>query len=229
MANKVLFKSGFKLGGGLTFQLDSKIYDGITYMVTPGLADVKLRMEAAQAISKALKQDGIYQIFFVIKLEAGRIRPEDMATIRLVLDSSKDIKYYSIIINKLSSKAYDCLAKKDNDELKTLIGEVTKQIKHIKNLPAVLLLKMELDLLDHEDKIVKLDDLDKFAKEAPCTTVAPDSVEVMFLLRFCLSQKLFCGFLGDVNSEKMNWKFGESPNFINAYVKYHKWWWINIL
>lgn len=60
-------------------------------MDTPGLADIKLRKQAAKAITEALKRDGNYQIFFVITLEAGRIRPEDMATIKLVLESASDI------------------------------------------------------------------------------------------------------------------------------------------
>lgn len=58
----------------MTFQLDIKKHkDGITYLDTPGLADIKLRQQAAEAITKALKQDGTYQVFFVITLEAGRV------------------------------------------------------------------------------------------------------------------------------------------------------------
>ena len=56
MANKVLFTSGFKVGSGLAFQLDSKVHERITYLDTPGLAGVNLQMKAAQAISKALKK-----------------------------------------------------------------------------------------------------------------------------------------------------------------------------
>lgn len=89
----------------MTFQLDCKTHDGVTYLDTPGLADVKLRQEAARAITTALRKSGTYQIFFVITLQAGRIRPEDMATIKLVLESCSDIKCYSIIINKLSKGA----------------------------------------------------------------------------------------------------------------------------
>ena len=75
VAKKNLFESGINYGQGLTFQLDWKVHNGITYIDTPGLADIKLRQEAAKAITEALKKDGIYQIFFVITLQSGRLRP----------------------------------------------------------------------------------------------------------------------------------------------------------
>ena len=86
-----------------------KKYNGVTQLDTSGLADINLRQQAAKAITEALKQDGTYQIFFVTTLEAGCIRPEDMITIKLVMESASDIEYYSIIINKLSKVAYNCL------------------------------------------------------------------------------------------------------------------------
>ena len=177
IAKEVLFTSGFKIGSGLTFQLDSKIHEGITYLDTPGLADVNLRMKASEAINKALKKNGTYQIFFVITLESGRLRSEDMATIKLVLNSTKDIKNYSLIINKLSPQVYNCLIEKEKEELKILVKEIVTLTQHTKNLPAVLLLQNQSDLTDHKNKIIKMDELDRFAKDAPCITVAPDSVK----------------------------------------------------
>ena len=40
--------------------------DGVTYMDTPGLSDVKLREQAAAAIEEALKSGGKYSICFVV-------------------------------------------------------------------------------------------------------------------------------------------------------------------
>lgn len=91
LAEKVLFKSGVSIGGGMTYQLEEKKHNGITFMDTPGLADIKLRKAAAQAITKALKKNGTYQIFFVVTLEAGRVRAQDLTTIRLVLENASDI------------------------------------------------------------------------------------------------------------------------------------------
>ena len=153
-----------------------KEYNGVTYLDTPGLADIKLRQQAAEAITKALKQDGTYQIFFVITLEAGRIRPEDMTTIKLVLESASDIEYYSIIINKLSKVAYNCLVQDNAKQLKILVAEMIEQVNWKKTPPTILLLLYKMELHDAEDQVIKWEELDKFAKEAPCMTVTPASV-----------------------------------------------------
>ena len=93
----------------MTYQRDKKRQNGIIYLDTPGLAYVKIREKAAKEITKVLKLGGIYEIFFVFTLESGRVLPEDVATIKLVLECSPDIKRFSLIINKLSSIAYDRL------------------------------------------------------------------------------------------------------------------------
>merc|ERR1719502_462239 len=74
-ARELIFKAGVSFGGGLTFQLDQKTIKHITYMDTPGLADVKLRKQAAEAITQALRMGGHFKIFFVVTLEAARLRP----------------------------------------------------------------------------------------------------------------------------------------------------------
>ena len=153
-----------------------KEYNGVTYLDTPGLADINLRQKAATAITKALRKDGTYQIFFVITLEAGRIRPEDMTTIKLVLECSSDIEYYSIIINKLSKVAYDCLIGDNEKQLKILVAEMIEQVNWKKTPPTILLLLHKNELHDVGDKVIKWEELDKFAKEAPCMTVTPPSV-----------------------------------------------------
>ena len=43
--------------------LDKKIKDGIMYLDTPGLADIKMREDAASAITEALRQNGRFQYF----------------------------------------------------------------------------------------------------------------------------------------------------------------------
>lgn len=176
IAKEVLFKSGFNVASGLTFQLDLKKHGGITYLDTPGLADVTLRETAAKAITEALKKNGTYQIFFVTTLESGRIRPEDMATIKLVLDSAPDIKDYSLIINKLSLVAYNKLIQEDWKQLKILVAEMTELIDCKENPPTIFLLKNQFKLHDVENEVIKWDELDEFAKEAPCTTVTANSV-----------------------------------------------------
>jgi GTPase Era involved in 16S rRNA processing len=96
------FKSGVSFGEGLTKVLQLHQHGDTFYGDTPGLADVSLRKAAAEAISEALKQDGSYKLIFVITLEAGRARPQDVSTIKLVMDALPAGTPYGIIINKLS-------------------------------------------------------------------------------------------------------------------------------
>jgi GTP-binding protein EngB required for normal cell division len=108
LVGEPLFKSGNSFGRGLTQVLQiEQASSGAMYGDTPGLADVELRQKAAEEICKALKTNhGRYQLIFVVTEEAGRIRPVDVATIKLVLDAlSKDRRMpYGIIVNKISKK-----------------------------------------------------------------------------------------------------------------------------
>ena len=99
-----------------------------------------------------------------------------MSTIKTVLNCARDIEYYSIIINKLSPKAYDILVDKNFEELKILVAEITGVIENVTHTPAILPLKNQLKLVNVENEIINWKELDKFVKEAPCTTVTPDSV-----------------------------------------------------
>ena len=162
----------------MTFQLDIKKHkDGITYLDTPGLADIKLRHQAAQAITKALKQNGTYQVFFVITLEAGRVRPEDMVTIRLVLESASDIKHYSLIINKLSTITHDRLLEDNAEQLKILVAELLEQINCKNEPPTILLLMHKFKLSDENDQFIKWDELNEFVIKAPSIKVEPARVK----------------------------------------------------
>lgn len=149
--------------------LDKKIKDGIMYLDTPGLADIKMRADAARAITEALRQNGRFQIFFVVTLSAGRLRPEDITTIWLVLLNAPDIASFSIIINKLSRKEYDYL-QNDKKKLKLLAPlKLTGKFK-------VLLLLNRQMLKDADDTIEGYPDLDKFVNDAPWVDVDSSNV-----------------------------------------------------
>jgi len=68
------------------------------------IKDAMQRHKAAEEITKALKFDGIYALFFVVTLEAGRIKPADKATMKVVLEACPEITKYSIIVNKVTKK-----------------------------------------------------------------------------------------------------------------------------
>ena len=63
IAKAVLFKSGISFGSSKTYRIDKKIKDGIMYLDTPGLADIKMREDAASAITEALRQNWRFQYF----------------------------------------------------------------------------------------------------------------------------------------------------------------------
>ena len=99
------FKSGVSFGGGMTYQLDSHTVGVNTYMDTPGLADVRHRQLAAAAITAALKKGGHFKIFFLLTLESGLWRPQDVSTMRLILESAP-IENYGVIINKVTDSVF---------------------------------------------------------------------------------------------------------------------------
>jgi len=130
-----VFKAKTSLdGNGVTFQLDTRHVEGKgTFMDTPGLADEKLRRAAAEAITTALKQDGFYKIFFVLTVEAGRVRPADKATMQLILEAAPTITNYSIIVNKVTKKWVENIQKPENlkEWMTTLMAGLPKVTANI--------------------------------------------------------------------------------------------------
>ena len=141
-------------------------------MDTPRHADIKMREAAGKEITEALKQDGLFQIFFVVTLSAGRFRPEDIGTIWLVLRNAPDITSFSIIINKLSQKEYDFL-QKNNEKLK--LFPPLELISGGHKFSILLLLHNQM-LEDANDMIAKYPELDKFVDDAPWIQVDPSNV-----------------------------------------------------
>ena len=176
LTQKVLFKNGVSIGSGMTYQMEKQEHDGIVYMDTPGLADIKLRKAAAEAITKALKQNGMYQIFFVVTLESGRVRPQDLATIKLVLENAKDITYYSLIVNKLTKALYKKLLENQGQKLKQLVTELNFGDETNAQPPSILLLLREDDLDDADNAFVKMEELNDFVTNAPSMIVVPHHV-----------------------------------------------------
>ena len=177
LAQEVLFKNGVSVGSGMTYQMERRVHDGIVYMDTPGLADIRLRKAAAEAITEALRQNGMYQIFFVVTLESGRVRPQDLATIKLVLENAKDITYYSLIVNKLTKTLYNKFLENQGQKLKKLVAELNFGSEINAQPPAILLLLREDDLDDADNAFTEMEALRDFVEDAPCMIVFPDHVE----------------------------------------------------
>ncbi|GAB5367590.1 hypothetical protein AAMO2058_001243800 [Amorphochlora amoebiformis] len=109
---RLVFKSGLSNdGSGVTKGQQGTIIQtghlkGNRIIDTPGLADVQTRNQTAKSIESALKTPrSMLRIVFVMDLtRAGRILPDDLATVNTVLEAVQDEFAYGIIINKLSKK-----------------------------------------------------------------------------------------------------------------------------
>lgn len=105
LIGKSVAESGVTAGAGLTQFFSIYEHDGKSFMDTPGLADIKIREQAAKEIETALKQGGKYRLFFVLTLLQGRVKPEDVVTINTVMSAINDPnKSFNVIINQLNRK-----------------------------------------------------------------------------------------------------------------------------
>ena len=99
------FKSGVSVETGVTSLLQwCTTSSGLKLGDTPGLSDIETRSAAAVEISEALRQDGKYRLVFVLLLDNGRVRADDLATMKLVLTAIKDPTLkYAVLINQVNS------------------------------------------------------------------------------------------------------------------------------
>jgi GTP-binding protein EngB required for normal cell division len=116
MVGQRVFRSGTNWGSGLTKEYQRYIHDDVVYMDTPGLADQRIIQQAAEAITTALNEPGTYKLFFMVRLQYGRVVSEDLATIERVLDSI-DLPSisFSILINNLGKKQYETLLRRGTE------------------------------------------------------------------------------------------------------------------
>ncbi len=134
------FDSGISVGTCLTRVLKTvRGPDGNFYSDTPGLEDIEMREIAAEEISKAL-QSGDYKIVFVCTLQTGRLSPNDLATVTVVLNAIErediDIENRcSVLLNKVSQRALDRC--RSMALYNTLVGAFSsvKPLSHLGILP----------------------------------------------------------------------------------------------
>ena len=162
IAGEALFKSGVSPGKGLTRQLEQKAIGSIMYCYTPGLADTEMREEAGKAISQALKEGGPCKIFFVVIEEAGRVRPQCAATMKVVLDAAPEIgNKFGIIVNKCTKEKIEFFfgsesPRKNFDKFVVHLWNGIDEKHHHAN---IVLLERNEDLEDAEDKVIPADQL----------------------------------------------------------------------
>jgi len=150
----IQFRSGVSFGCGLTVELtwnEAPALPNVRFADTPGLADAMLKEQAAKAITEALAQGAAKghktKIIFVVTTEAGRLRPEDMYTIKLVMESIKlangttpGANSYAIVINKcpfLDSPAFLQGGSAKIESMLTNTNIMSVPSAYIKYLPAI--------------------------------------------------------------------------------------------
>lgn len=174
MVGAAEFESGISLFGGLTSELGTHTYKGNTYLDTPGLSDVDLRDAAAQAIQQAMKKGGKFKILFVVTLEAGRLRPDDLTTIRLVTESCDDIPEengFAIVINKLGEATMKMLAQQQREFLTKVNSQLPKRTTRLH------LVKHKDELFEAENVAWNLDEtLKGFVEAVPVVKIDPAHV-----------------------------------------------------
>jgi len=169
------FDSGVSLGTGLTKTCQQKERAGIVYIDTPGLSDIKYRHDFAVEIKKALMLGGAFQIFFVITLEQGRIRPDDKTTMKLVLEAAPVNSSYSVIINKLEPEVFAQFSDENSPkivEFTVLLNEGlpgTNSFYYCQHVPF---------LSGHNNTLAQFEeDFYQFVRDAPLVQIDPTTVQ----------------------------------------------------
>ncbi len=202
LLGRTAFRSGINAGTGLTTHLkliEEPPGSNKFFGDTPGLADMHKREQAAKEITKALRQDGIYKLVFVVTAESLRVRPESVATINIVLNTIKiengyDVPY-GIIVNKITKKNLHRLI--NNDEEMHLFQECFTQ-KHRTNQFHFCL--YDYALRDENDKLhTPTDELRAFLKDL-------DSLDIKSSRVSNIETNLFDGEVGNCSHQIKNLK-----------------------
>jgi small GTP-binding protein len=170
------FESGVSIGHGLTTILSTREHKGVTYMDTPGLDDTEMRKQAAEEIEAALKRGGDYRICFVITLEAGRGRPADFVTMKLVAEAVKKPFPFVVVVNKLSKT----LMGQQNEISEMVIRQVEEATGRAPR--KVLLLRSDADLEDESNKLASVtvvEQLNKVLEELQEETISKADVDAI--------------------------------------------------
>jgi len=180
----VCFKSGIsKDGGGLTYKLDVREHDGQKWMDTPGLSCLKHRKAAAAAINEALEQGGRFRMVFVMTLESGRVRPDDITTINLVIEACNaqvpqigDDKY-AILINKTSNNWLEQMDQASREDWKKNTFSTPFQEKGMPTTEIVHFAPFVEEMNDANNKVVPLcSQTRRFIDQLPVLKIDPAKV-----------------------------------------------------
>jgi len=175
------FKSGISMGAGMTFDFDVLTLDGVSFMDTPGLADIEMRQQAANAITTALRQAGFYKVIFISVLTQGRLRPEDTTLLQLILQSAPEMTSYGFVFNQVPPHAKSKLAE-EKDVLNLLLrGGIPKD-----RLPTDTFVIGRIPEIDEVSDVFIEDATDflAFVKNAQGVEIKPQNVSAISMEGF---------------------------------------------
>jgi len=123
---------------------------------------MKHRKAAAAAINEALEQGGAFRIVFVMTIESGRVRPDDITTISLVMQPCNaqvpqiGDNQYAIIINKTSNKWLEQMDQASREDWKRNNFSTPFQEKGIPTTTKVHFAPFVEEMNDANNKLVPL-------------------------------------------------------------------------
>jgi GTP-binding protein EngB required for normal cell division len=155
------FKSGVSLGQGMTMALQLFETTDCFYGDTPGLADAKIKEQAAAEIhnlfKKCLNDGGQLKLIFVVTLEAGRVKPADVVTMNLILASissqTEIANHFGILVNKVSNGV---IAQLEKDPAG--LAKVQECLQGNFRTGHLYINKIDMDLFDIDDVVKPLDE-----------------------------------------------------------------------
>lgn len=173
-----IFNSGLSVKTGRTKRMETVERGGIKYSDTPGLADVDKKEEAAEEIAKALNSDDEIKLIYVLKLDAARLRTEDISTLKLVLnsferDNIETAHNYSIVVNMLSDYLLQEISDHFRNSKARFMEEYFKEVSRPKDIHLV---KMDLSAMDRPNCILtnSAHELKSFVERAPVISSSRD-------------------------------------------------------
>jgi len=187
-AGKLIFKSGIAFGPGLTDKLEVEMVDGMEFYDTPGLSVPNYRDAVEKGLTDIFCKGGQIKIIFFVMQDSGRLRTEDSASMKLILESVPEIqKNYGVIVNKIPSEFY-----KELDKNKNVIRLTTQLFYGIKDefkTPNILFVESIDKLRSARNMLVGTDEIDKHLSEflnesVPFATISPDFTKKISINRF---------------------------------------------
>jgi len=180
------FDFGCSVGGGRTSVLQMVQFGNYVLGEAPGLHEEEMMRKAGEEIYSLLRKSGYYQIFFVILLDTGRIRNQDLAMMKTILDAAHDVTHFSLIINQVQDAGYEKVTSSEPEEIYRAMVRVHNYTRRVADGIKFVPLKEDWKLDCEADEIKSLfldvvpplpDDLLRFILDAPGMTQLVSLVE----------------------------------------------------